>query len=116
MSYKLLLKELRIKNGMTQQEVAAAADVPLSTYRSWEQGVAKKFSLEHAFVISSILDCTPNDLCGWYDAHPEDCDKVSAHPDEVELIANYRACPPKWKATIAMTARAAAEDAINAKS
>lgn len=109
MSYRLLLKELRIRKGMTQQEVASAAGVPLSTYRSWEQGVAKKFSLEHAFVISAILGCTPNDLCGWYDDHPNEA-SAACETDafERELLRDYRACSAQWKSTISMTARAAA--------
>lgn len=111
MGYKLLLKEFRRKSGLTQQEVAERAHVSLSTYRSWEQGVAKKFSLENASLISEIIGCTPNDLCGWYDDHPRESAQEPLPPEEAELMRNYRSCTPQWRANISMTARAAAGEA-----
>lgn len=104
MPYKLMLKELRGLSGLKQNEVAERAGIPLSTYRTWEQGVAKKISLEAACSICEVLNCTPNDLCGWYIDHPNDRPAHAAPPpltnDEAELVESYRALTPNRKRVI----------------
>ena len=61
---KLMLKRIREDKGYTQQFVAEQLGVKVATYRTWEQG-SVNLTLENAYKISLILNCTPNDLCGW---------------------------------------------------
>lgn len=111
MPYRLFLKELRKKAGLKQQEVAEQAGIKLSTYRTWEQGVAKKIPLEAACSICEVLGCTPNDLCGWYIDNPQDAPvaKADVHAglsrDEAVLISDYRSCTPERKRWVADAAR-----------
>ena len=71
MSYRLRLKELRQRTDLNQEDMAPLLGISLSTYRTWEQGVAR-ITLENAVKICEIIGCTPNDLCGWYDEHPKE--------------------------------------------
>lgn len=101
MPYRLFLKELRKKAGLKQQEVAERAGIKLSTYRTWEQGVAKKIPLEAACSICEVLGCTPNDLCGWYIDNPQDAPAANADSglsyEESAIISDYRSCTPERK-------------------
>lgn len=106
MSYKLKLKELRQKTELNQGDIAPLLGISLSTYRKWEQGVAR-ITLENAVKICEILGCTPNDLCGWYDSHPRD-GEPDTHTPEGELLTCYRASTPDRRERILGTARDAA--------
>jgi transcriptional regulator with XRE-family HTH domain len=68
---ELVLKQLRERKGLTQQEVADALGVKVATYRTWEQG-SVNITLENALRVSSVIGCTPNDLCDWYATHPRE--------------------------------------------
>ena len=103
---KLRLKNIREAKGFTQREVAKALDVKLSTYRTWEHG-SVKLTLENACIISKLLGCTPNDICGWYEEHPKTNDMLLTS-EEREIVDNFRQCAPQWRTNISMTARAAA--------
>ena len=103
MPYILKLKEIRQSRGINQEDMAPKLNVSLSTYRTWEQGVAR-LSLENAVRISEILGCTPNDLCGWYDSHPREGGPDAQTP-EGELLACYRASTPDRRERILGTAR-----------
>ena len=105
MSYRLRLKEMRKAKGLTQKEVAQKAGVKLSTYRTWEQGVSG-ISLEKAVVLSFVLGCTPNDLCGWPQGKNEGREFTDGF--EKELIECYRESTPSRKDRILDTARDAA--------
>ena len=106
MSYRLRLKELRQKTDLNQEDMAPLLGISLSTYRTWEQGVAR-ITLENAVKICEILGCTPNDLCGWYDTHPRD-GEPDVNTPEGELLACYRASTPDRRERILGTARDAA--------
>ncbi len=110
---RLMLKQIREAKGFTQPEMAERLDMKLSTYRTWEQGVVK-LTLENACLISFVLDCTPNDLCGWYLDHPRDEIGQNLTAEETELVNCYRESTPQWQQNIAMTARAAAGESKEA--
>lgn len=98
MSYTPMFKQMRKLSGMTQEELAEKAGIPVSTYRTWEQGVAKKIPLEAACRIADILNCTPNDLCGWYINHPEANPAAvppGLAPDEARVVESYRELTPE---------------------
>lgn len=103
MSYKLMLKELRNGQGISQEEMAEKLGMKLSTYRTWERGISR-ISLENACEISRILNCTPNDLCGWYIDHPEDRPASTSPPtlshDESALVESYRVLTPDRRRVI----------------
>lgn len=107
-TFRLTLKQVRKATGMTQREVAEKANVSLGTYRTWEQGTSG-MSLEMACAVSRVLGCTPNDLCGWYEDHPQDkpCAPL-ADPYAQDLLNCYRRCTPERKASLVQSARDAA--------
>ena len=90
MSYRLRLKELRQRTNLNQEDMAPLLGISLSTYRTWEQGVAR-ITLENAVKICEIIGCTPNDLCGWYDEHPKTSGEtgwVSHYDSELKSITD----------------------------
>lgn len=103
---ELVLKQVRERSGMTQQQVANAIGIKVATYRTWEQG-SVKLTLENAYIISDVLGCTPNDLCDWYATHPRERPRRS-DPERDELGDCYDACTPDQRAGLLMSARNAA--------
>lgn len=107
---RLRLTEIRENRRLTQSEIAKTAGVSSKTEWNWEQG--KSFpNAAQLWDIAVALDCTPNDLLGWYDDHPRESAQEPLPPEEAELMRNYRSCTPQWRANISMTARAAAGEA-----
>ena len=104
MPYKLMLRELRDRSGLTQQQVAEAANVKLSTYRTWEQGVSESVKMTDAYALCEVLGCTPNDLCNWYEDHPAEAPK-GLSDSESALLGNYRLSPPESRSAIEQVAR-----------
>lgn len=102
---KLMLKRIREEKGFTQLFVAEQLGIKVATYRTWEQG-SVKLTLENACRISSVLGCTPNDLCGWPKGKNEG--RIFDDGFENELVSNYRECTPEWQDNILKTARASA--------
>lgn len=100
----LKMREMRSVAGMTQKQLADRLSVDLKTIGNWERGKSS-ISLEDACRVCDVLGCTPNDLCGWYDEHPNDRPSSSVTRDEAALIDNYRASPPEVRSTITQVAR-----------
>lgn len=107
MEYKLRLRELLEEKGMTQKALAAKVGNTERVVGTWVR-CEKPISLEDAYLVCLALDCTPNDLCGWYIDHPQDQNGQPLTSEENEIVDCYRDCTPQWKQNIAMTARAAA--------
>ena len=61
---ELRLKELRKKAGYTQKQLAEALGADLKTVGNWERGKTI-MSIEQIWNCALILDCSPNDICGW---------------------------------------------------
>lgn len=105
--YTLQLKELRKKAGFkTQEDMAKHLGMKLRKYQTWERGEVS-LTLEDAYMLCVALDCTPNDLCGWYIDHPKDECGQALTIEETEIVNCYRTCTPQWQQNIQMTARAA---------
>ncbi len=100
---ELVLKQVRERSGMTQQQVANAIGIKVATYRTWEQG-SVKLTLENAYIISDVLGCTPNDLCDWYATHPRERPRAQ-DPAHEELARCYDRCTPERRERILMDAR-----------
>lgn len=99
----LKMKELRSIAGVTQKQLADCLSVDLKTIGNWERGKSS-ISLEDACRVCDVLGCTPNDLCGWYDEHPEDRPSSSVTREESTLLSNYRASPPEGREFVARAA------------
>lgn len=82
-----MLKQLREHKGLTQQEVASELGVKVATYRTWEQG-SVNITLENTLRVSSVIGCTPNELCDWYSAHPRTV-ATDESPDTQRLLSAY---------------------------
>lgn len=69
---EIKLMEFRKAAGFKNRDVfAEKIGVNKYTYRSWESGAAM-MNAEQIWNCAVALNCTPNDLLGWYDEHPED--------------------------------------------
>ncbi len=99
---KLRIKEMRKHSGVTQQELADAIDVNISTVGNWERNITLP-NVEQLWNCAVALGCTPNDLLGW-----KETDRVRLSADESEIVDNYRSSTAQWKQCIQMNARAAA--------
>lgn len=107
---ELRLAEMREKSRLTQVEVSEVAGVSPKTEWNWEQGKSYPNAAQ-LWKMAVALECTPNDLLGWYDAHPRE-DAAGLSSDEAEVIGSYRECTPEWKRHVAMTALAAKGESL----
>lgn len=106
--YTLHLKELRKSAGFkTQKAFADHLGIKERKYATWERGEVS-LTLEDACILAAALNCTPNDICGWYDSHPREHDASGLSSEENEIVSCYRQSTAQWKQNISMTARAAA--------
>lgn len=99
---KLRIREMRRQSGVTQQELADAVAVNISTVGNWERDITLP-NVEQLWNCAVALGCTPNDLLGW-----KETDRARLSEDEREIVENYRCSTPQWKQCIQMNARAAA--------
>ena len=58
------LKEMRLRNGLSQSQLAAAADVPVRTLQQYEQRRKDLGKAQYEYVarLASVLSCRPEDL------------------------------------------------------
>lgn len=61
MVFNLKLKELRVKNGFTQKQIAEFLLVHIQTYQRYELGTREP-NFKTLLDICKVLNCTPNDL------------------------------------------------------
>ncbi len=80
------LKTIREMNGKRQEDVARDLDVPLPTYRSWEQG-GRGLNGEKLIVLAGYFNVTTDTILG---SQFSDLETVSIMPDETELLDLYR--------------------------
>lgn len=52
----MTLKEHRIKLGLTQYEVSKMVEIPLRTYKEYENNPNKVNSIKHKYILSKLLD------------------------------------------------------------
>jgi transcriptional regulator with XRE-family HTH domain len=57
------LQGLRLRAGLTQDQLARKARVPLTTLREWEQG-RRNMRLQAAIKLADVLDVTLDELVG----------------------------------------------------
>lgn len=61
------IKELRLKNKMTLEEVANIVGVGKSTVRKWETGMIANMKRDKIALLAKALGTTPAYLMGWKD-------------------------------------------------
>lgn len=101
--YALKLKEFRRRAGFKRQkDIAEALGIKERKYASWEREEVA-LTLEDAYRLALLLDCTPNDLCGL----PKGKNEGHAFEDkfEQELLDCYRTSTVDRKGRILDTAR-----------
>ena len=79
MAYRI--KVLRQEKGLTLEQVADVVGVGKSTVRKWETGMIANMKRDKIASLANALGTTPAYLMGW----PEDGDKESISPSEVQL-------------------------------
>ena len=95
MQYKLMLKELRKKAGLTQEALAVKVGTTPRVVGAWERGETPILASD-LWECAAVLHCTPNDLVGW----PES----GLTQDEHVLLNDYRECDSATQRSIATIA------------
>lgn len=73
------IKDLRLKRGMTLEQVGDIVGVGKSTVRKWETGMIANMRRDKIALLAEALGTTPAYLMGWKDAKKENS------PDELKL-------------------------------
>lgn len=82
MDTKKLLKEQRIKLGLTMKQVADAVGVSESTISRWESGAIANMTREKIVLLSKALRLSPADIMGWSKDTPKE--------DTIVVLDDYR--------------------------
>ena len=101
MGYKLMLRDIRKAKRMTHIELAKAIGSTDRIIGSWERGETD-ISLEDAFKVCLVLECTPNDLCGWDGGNGGASFSDSG---QASLNAYYESMNSQGRETLVQTAR-----------
>ena len=72
------IKDLRLKRGMTLEQVGDIVGVGKSTVRKWETGMIANMKRDKIALLAKALGTTPAYLMGWKD------DKITS-PDDTQL-------------------------------
>lgn len=72
MDTKKILKEQRIKLGLTMKQVSEAVGVSESTISRWESGAIANMTREKIVLLSQALKISPSVIMGWSKEEKED--------------------------------------------
>lgn len=108
----LHLRMAREARGLSQEQLAGAIGITQQMYSGYEQGKhdPKSFLVRE---ICEVLGVSGSYLLGVPDAYnqlaegPEGA-RIALKPDELQLMLDYRACPPEIQRVVLATAQAAA--------
>lgn len=73
------IKDLRLKRGMTLEQVGDIVGVGKSTVRKWETGMIANMKRDKIALLAQALGTTPAYLMGWED------DKKENTPEDIKL-------------------------------
>lgn len=82
------IREIRIKAGLTQAQLATKVNVVTQTVGNWERGETEP-NVAQVWDCAEALGCTPNDILGWK--------KETLSPDELRLIEMFRLSDPRGR-------------------
>ena len=106
------LMKLRKRAGYSNRDTfAEKIGVNKYTYRSWESG-SVVMNAEQVCLCADALDCTPNDIVGWYEDHPEDLLRTRDYTDprQEQLNGCYESLNEDSKTDVANMVKSIAAD------
>jgi transcriptional regulator with XRE-family HTH domain len=87
------IKDLRLKNGMTLEQVGDIVGVGKSTVRKWETGMIANMRRDKIALLAKALRTTPAYLMGWKDDKTNASDKLQLTEGEELLLNLFRQIP-----------------------
>lgn len=87
------IKELRLKNGMTLEQVGDIVGVGKSTVRKWETGMIANMRRDKIALLAKALGTTPQYLMGWQEDKKSSPDDMKLTEGEKELLDLFRKVP-----------------------
>lgn len=99
----LQLKLLRVRAGLSQDEMAERLGIKTSRYGTWERG-ERMMSLEQACQVAEVLGCTLEELVGRSSAIPQR--PTASDPSLSELNDCWEAASDSGRGTMLDVARA----------
>lgn len=84
------IKEARLKNGLTQQDLGNALGVTKAAVARWENGVVKNIKRDKLQEIASILHMSPTTLIGIKTSDKDFSNAISVKASEVSNVAFER--------------------------
>lgn len=91
------IRELRLKNRLTLDDVARHLGVGRQAIYKYEQGTVTNIPLENMEKMAELFGTTPGYLAGWTEDHPDDpLQNTQAHTREARFIsAGVDKMPPE---------------------
>ena len=86
------IKELRLANGLTLEQVANVVGVGKSTVRKWETGMIANMKRDKIALLAKALSTTPAYLMGWFEEEPVE-KTITVTEDEQKLLDLFRKVP-----------------------
>lgn len=103
---ELQISHFRDKQEITQSDLAKQLNVSPKSIWNWESG--KTFpNAQQLWSCACALHCTPNDLLGWYDEHPQD--NVTLSSFEKQLVSCFRESTKEQQGALLIAAHNAAD-------
>lgn len=88
------IKDLRLKRGMTLEQVGDIVGVGKSTVRKWETGMIANMKRDKIALLAQALGTTPAYLMGWEDDNKENTpEDIKLSEGEKVLIDLFRKLP-----------------------
>ena len=87
------IKDLRLKRGMTLEQVGDIVGVGKSTVRKWETGMIANMKRDKIALLAKALGTTPAYLMGWKDDKTNSPDDMQLTEGEKMLLNLFRQIP-----------------------
>ena len=87
------IKQLRLANQMTLEQVADIVGVGKSTVRKWETGMIANMKRDKIALLAKALSTTPAYLMGWDEDAPSETPVMQITEAEQKLLDLFRRVP-----------------------
>lgn len=87
------IKQLRLANHMTLEQVADIVGVGKSTVRKWETGMIANMKRDKIALLAKALSTTPAYLMGWDEDVPAETTVIQVTEAEQKLLDLFRRVP-----------------------
>ena len=104
------IKTLRIRAGMTQEELAEKLNTTKQTIYKYETGIVSNLPLFRVSQLANALNCSPLYLCGWEENEKPDESLAGLKREEQDLVKLFRRVPEKDRALVLSLIRAALDN------